>query len=417
MLVCRTAMDNLTHTVIGGIAGQALASVWPSGARHRGLLPAIGMIGGNLPDLDLLYSYRGRGTDLGQLTYLLEHRGYTHTLLGCLALAALLYGGAALLARRRGGNLDARTHGGLFAWAVGATLLHLAMDALNSYGVHPFWPIDNRWVYGDSVFIVEPLYWVAAAPLLFVLRSRVARALVGLVLVAGVALSAASGLVPAACVVLLSVLALGLLAAGRALRGERAAGLSAAAVVLITALLVAGGQVARAQARQAAARDFAGETLVDLVLSPMPADPLCWDALVLAVERDQYYAHRATVALAPGLIAAADCRDRDLHRQTTARWRAAVVPSPGSGLAWQDYTLSLPALRALVRQHCQAGALMQFVRAPFLAQEDADTVLGDLRFDREAGPGLAKLRFPRPGPETCPRPAPWLAPRAALLAP
>ena len=33
------------------------------------------------------------------------------------------------------------------------TLLHLGMDFLNSYGVHPFWPIQNRWVYGDSVFI------------------------------------------------------------------------------------------------------------------------------------------------------------------------------------------------------------------------------------------------------------------------
>ena len=59
MLVCRAATDNLTHTVIGCIAGAALARIRPTPARQR-LLPAIGMIGGNLPDLDLLWAYRGQ---------------------------------------------------------------------------------------------------------------------------------------------------------------------------------------------------------------------------------------------------------------------------------------------------------------------------------------------------------------------
>ncbi len=33
--------------------------------------------------------------------------------------------------------------------AVVGVLLHLGMDALNSYGVHPYWPLNNRWMYGD----------------------------------------------------------------------------------------------------------------------------------------------------------------------------------------------------------------------------------------------------------------------------
>ena len=71
-----------------------------------------------------------------------------------------------------------------------------ALDFTNSYGVHPFWPVDNRWYYGDAVFIVEPLLWACSAPLLFTLRSKVTRALVAVVLVVGIGLSWASGLVP-----------------------------------------------------------------------------------------------------------------------------------------------------------------------------------------------------------------------------
>ena len=29
--------------------------------------------------------------------------------------------------------------------------------------MHPFWPLDNRWFYGDAVFIVEPWLMIALA--------------------------------------------------------------------------------------------------------------------------------------------------------------------------------------------------------------------------------------------------------------
>ncbi len=62
-------------------------------------------------------------------------------------------------------------------------LLHIAMDFTNNYGVHPFWPVDNRWFYGDSVFIIEPLFWAACAPLAFIFKTHVARFAVLLLLV------------------------------------------------------------------------------------------------------------------------------------------------------------------------------------------------------------------------------------------
>ena len=41
-----------------------------------------------------------------------------------------------------------------------ALLSHIVADAWNSYGVHPFWPFDNHWYYGDAINIYEPWLWV-----------------------------------------------------------------------------------------------------------------------------------------------------------------------------------------------------------------------------------------------------------------
>ena len=61
-------MDNLTHSIIGLIAGESAAAIdAPAGegvhglgadARRR-LYAAIGIVGGNLPDIDLLVSGAG----------------------------------------------------------------------------------------------------------------------------------------------------------------------------------------------------------------------------------------------------------------------------------------------------------------------------------------------------------------------
>jgi inner membrane protein len=60
------------------------------------------------------------------------------------------------------------------ALSVGIGLaLHLLMDFTNSYGVHPWYPFDGRWLYGDMVFIIEPLFWVAiGVPMALIMRWR-----------------------------------------------------------------------------------------------------------------------------------------------------------------------------------------------------------------------------------------------------
>src|SRR5262245_49092048 len=80
-------MDNITHTIIGTLVGEVAARVAPGGrstlpaTTRRNLCVTLAAIGSNLPDADLMYSFFG-----GKLNYLLQHRGYTHTILIALLL-------------------------------------------------------------------------------------------------------------------------------------------------------------------------------------------------------------------------------------------------------------------------------------------------------------------------------------------
>ena len=73
------------------------------------------------------------------------------------------------------------------------SLLHIGMDFMNNYGVHPFWPVDSRWWYGDSVFIIEPLLWAACAPLASCSERDGHEPVVMLLLIAGLGLGVLYG--------------------------------------------------------------------------------------------------------------------------------------------------------------------------------------------------------------------------------
>src|SRR5882757_3201497 len=240
-------MDNLTHSLIGMVAGEAVARLTPASKNglpaetRRGMLITVSTVGGNLPDIDLVLTYKGFVRD--KLGYLLEHRGYTHTVLGCLVLATLIYAVAEGWAKYRRLPMTRNDHLTLVTVAVFSTLLHLGMDALNSYGVHPLWPFYNGWIYGDSIFIVEPLYWLAAAPLFFVAKSIAARAVVATAVLAGVAASILMS--PSwMWLLLLALLTGGLLIVGSRYSTSTAALASAVTTICVTALLAVAGRAA-----------------------------------------------------------------------------------------------------------------------------------------------------------------------------
>ncbi|MFL6550906.1 MAG: metal-dependent hydrolase, partial [Povalibacter sp.] len=167
-------MDNFTHTLIGVLVGETFARTTRASSsglepqRRRNLLVTTSAIASNLPDLDFIPS----AITGDKLQYLMQHRGHTHTLLGLLVICALVSAGFDLWCRWRKWQPAATDRVQLGAVTLLALLLHVAMDFTNNYGVHPFWPFNNGWLYGDTIFIWEPLLWVAAAPLIFLLRTK-----------------------------------------------------------------------------------------------------------------------------------------------------------------------------------------------------------------------------------------------------
>jgi inner membrane protein len=290
------------------------------------------------------------------------------------------------------------------------------MDALNSYGIHPFWPVQNRWVYGDSVYIVEPLFWAATAPLMFLLRATIARILLALVLLAAVVASIVSGLVPHVIYLSLIVFIGIMLWIGWRARERTAVLASAIAFMVITAIFIFAGQIAARRVEAMTRAEFPSAHTIDHVLTPMPMDPLCWDVLVLQTTGERYISRHATLALAPALIPADRCGGFSIDRRTLV---PQTVPAVRDAMAirWREFSMGKATLAALVASHCDAAALMRFARAPFAIRAENDWMMGDLRFDQGPKPGLLDIRIGKDDTARrhCPWTPPWEPPREELL--
>jgi inner membrane protein len=367
-------------------------------------------VGSNLPDADILYT-----TFAGDpLAYVLHHRGYTHTLIGALAAAAVLWGLCLMWLRLR----RLRASGGELAWiaaaGVGGVLLHLAMDYTNSYGVHPFWPFYNGWIYGDSVFILEPLMWLAAVPLIFLLQTVLARGLVAIAVAAAIIAVSASGLVAPPAILAFIAIAAAMFAMARWLPPPAALACGIALWLAVTGVFAVSGRIATARLQSVAQAEFPQSRTLDAVLTPMPADPVCWDGWLVQARPGQEVMRHARISLLPGLIAVHDCRGVNLG--PTAAAGGASVPAAGSAnLQWlRQFTMPADEIARLVANQCRARAFMQFARVPLASAAGADWWLGDLRFGGGGGRGFSQL-LRQPPPPCDFLPAPWLPPRPELL--
>jgi len=409
-------MDNVTHTLIGALLGETVARTTRPDPRglpgeiRRNLLVATAAIGSNLPDVDVLYSFIG-----GKINYLLQHRGHTHTVIGALLLAALAFGLTRWRLRRKGHSPAQRDLGWLAAVFAITPLLHIGMDFTNNYGVHPFWPLSNRWFYGDAVFIAEPLFWAACAPLAFTFRTVLARLSIAAVLVVGIGLALFSGLVPLLAAAVLIVVTGALLVLAWRTTQQQALAAGVAVWLAVTATFVLNSQVAGRRIETIAGTLFPAAHPIDHVLTPMPANPLCWEVILVQTQNGSVIARRTMLALAPSLIPADGCLSRSLDLPSTA----PLVPVHASNtpeLHWYgEIATDLDRLRRRVRSDCEAAAVMRFMRVPWLAAIGPATVLGDLRYDREKALGFAEIAL-QERPAACPSHLPpWRPPRDDLL--
>jgi hypothetical protein len=80
--------------------------------------------------------------------YLLHHRGHTHTVMGLGVLAFALALAYRVAPRTRRPPLSEQFR--LWLLIAMALASHLLLDALNNYGVHPFYPFDSTWYFADA---------------------------------------------------------------------------------------------------------------------------------------------------------------------------------------------------------------------------------------------------------------------------
>jgi inner membrane protein len=408
-------MDNVTHTLIGALIGDAAATKRAGRStiseRHgRTLLVWISATGSNVPDCDLLYT----AIDRSKLSYLIQHRGYTHTILGALLAGALLFFAALAFARWRQWTLAPNDRVRIGAVSFFAPLLHIAMDFTNNYGVHPFWPWFDGWFYGDTVFIIEPLFWAACAPLAFTLQSSAGRILVRLVLICAIALPIATRLVPFPNIVCIGAMIAALLWIAH--RGKRMAALSCgiACWLAVTAAFAIAHSQATTLVKQVAYTDFQGAELLDAVLTPLPANPLCWESIFIERDKNDLVLRRAMLSIAPAIMAAAGCPTRSLDRPITAELHDVHAPTSRSVRWYGEVRSDLSRLRQLNGDDCHAATFFRFARAPFVAALNDREVIGDIRYDRERELGFTEIELP--SRMRCGRGAPWLPPRADALA-
>lgn len=371
-------MDNLTHSLVGLTAAKAGLEKLSPGATALCLLAA------NAPDADIVVLPFG-----DRWTFLQHHRGITHAIVGVVALALLLplifYVVDLLWSRYRKRRPSVNLKGLMLAsFIVSAT--HPLLDWTNNYGIRFLLPWNERWFYGDLVFIVDPFMWLVLGGASFLLSAKTTSGkfiwgLVAAVLTFLIVASERSNNLPnPRLIALLWIIALVtlivLFVKGAGERWGSKIALVAFAVVLGYWSLLAFAHsraVARGSEQAARMASANGETVARLAAMPRLADPFRWDCV--------FETDRANYRFEIGLL-----DDAPPDRMV----RYAKEPAE---------------LKTTVLQQRPARIFLGFARFPVMKLADPDCTtrtlvqLADLRYTE---PGVSRGTFSLQVPIDCP---------------
>jgi len=141
-------LDNLTHSLVGALLGRmGLKRLSPRA------MPAL-IISANLPDIDSFIA------PLFGAEPIAVHRGFTHGVGGWFTMPFLAMAIILLWERLRPNKEGPIKLGGLLLACFLGTLSHPALDFLNTYGTRIAEPLNHRWYYGDTLFIMDPWIWL-----------------------------------------------------------------------------------------------------------------------------------------------------------------------------------------------------------------------------------------------------------------
>ena len=276
-------MDPIAHTLAGATMAQTrLGETTP-------LATATLVIGANAPDIDAVVTFAG--SDLS----LLLRRGWTHGLLALIVLPLLLTGAIIaydrLWRRRRSPDKPAVKPPALLGLSFLGVLSHFFLDWLNTYGIRLLAPFDDRWFYGDTLFILDPWLWLLVAATVVFAHSRTRLSQAAWVVLGGLAslLVTAMPVVPVAAKVgwWLGIVVIVILR----VRGVEAEENRRMAVVCVVAIAVylAAMMLGNSWARKGVV-DYLGDEGVEVeevMTGPLPANPLARQ--VVAVTDSHYY--------------------------------------------------------------------------------------------------------------------------------
>ena len=317
------------------------------------------IVGANLPDIDALATFGGGDFALWW------RRGWSHGVPAMLVLPAVLAALLALLARARGKPVRP---GMLLALSYLATWTHPTLDWMNNYGMRWLMPLENRWFYGDTLFIVDPWIWTALCGALFLSGERRLRSVAffaAFALFAGYLLFAVvDGLWPAKVIWLVAISALAVLrflGRGRAERASSRLAIGAlAAVMLYIGVQNVLSQHARDQVLTAMTRQ--GIAVEKLMTGPVPVTPFARDVVVQSPDGYRYGRARVWPSF-----------ELELNPRTIPK----LGSSPVVQRAWRS-----PSIRGF----------SNWARFPFAEVEETAhgfTVhFGDARYTRRRGTGL-----------------------------
>lgn len=340
-----------------------------------------------MPDSDFLMKLLPSTTDLD---YLVHHRGYTHTF-----LVAPIMGWIAAWISKKITKTPTLSRDLYFFGVLGA-LFHVGADFMNSYGVHPFSPISNRWVYGDAVFIVEPLLWFILIPFIAGNATRLWSKLIwwglgfGMLLLVwnhstvdrrtALVLTAFFGI----CVALFKITT-----------SERKK------AILVTALFsfmiisfFAAGSLARSKVKEAWTDQNTSEHWLDTSSSPLPGNPFCWSTWITTKTETQFIYRSASVGLWPSLMPVEEC-GRTFDPNGTAALEPISFQNSNS-VQWKKVSyLSIRERDELRSKSPSFRKLESFARFLYIRKnQDGSVIAGDLRYDRSEGIDFADAFIP-----------------------
>lgn len=432
-------MDNLTHSLVGyAIAKSAKHLKFKKldltekfkDPKISSFLIFVSILAANFPDLDLLYSLY----DSSQLGYLVHHRGHTHTFILALPQALIALVLSALIFKIKD----------KVVWCWGFVLiainicLHIALDSLNIYGVHPFYPWDNQWYYGDRVFIIEPWIWFSILPLAITPIKKVlsVKSVLILFFLITLVLAYKIEMMTVGTVLILSIYFLLMLWFFNKMI-ESTKTILALSFTLITILgFIVEGLRVEAKIRTVFEyektkinksitnfTDLNSKTsqLIDLAMTPYPGNPFCWNIYSVRLLEDdnynvavgQFQSQNFWIFKCPkGMFNKEKNNDLKLTQMNDQLNKIKEIPKI-QGMKWiQVYETSKNKLFN-DQDDCRLKNWFQFVRIPY--QTNSGNYV-DLRFySRSSRAGFSDLDLNDQSQKCVKAQAPWLPPRQDLF--